>query len=241
MAHSVIELMQNHRSIRAFTNQPITADNLSAIITAAQHASSSKLLQAVSVIRVTDPQKRQQLAHWCGDQPYVERAAEFLVFCADFHRHQQIVPEAKQGFIELMLVGAIDAALMGQNALLAAESLGLGGVFIGGIRNQPDKVSDLLGLPDLVFPVVGLCLGYPAQDPQVKPRMPESMMLSENTYQPLDRAKLAAYDEEMRRYYASRGSNTKDESWSSQLQDFLTKEARPGLLAFLQKKGFCLR
>lgn len=241
MAHSVIELMQKHRSIRAFTNQPIAADDLSDIMTAAQHASSSKLLQAVAVIRVTDQQKRQQLAHLSGDQPYVDKAAEFLVFCADFHRHQQIVADAKLGFVEQLLVGAIDAALMGQNALLAAESLGLGGVFIGGIRNQPEQVSELLGLPDLVVPLFGLCLGYPAQDPQVKPRMPQSMMMSENTYQPLDRQQLEAYDQDMRHYYASRGSNTKDESWSSQLQDFLTKEARPALLAFLQKKGFCLR
>lgn len=241
MTHPVIDLMQAHRSIRAFTDQPIAAEDLSSIMTAAQHASSSKLLQAVSVIRVTDPQKRQQLAHWCGDQPYVEKAAEFLVFCADFHRHQQIVSDAKLGFVELLLVGVIDAALMGQNALLAAESLGLGGVFIGGIRNQPEKVSELLGLPDLVIPVFGMCLGYPAQDPEVKPRMPQTMMMSENTYQPLDLEALAAYDEEMRAYYAHRGSNNKDESWSSQLESFLSKENRPALLAFLQKKGFCLR
>ncbi len=70
------------------------------------------------------------------------QAAEFLLFCADYHRHCEVVPDAQTGFVEQLLIGAIDGALMAQNALLAAQSMGLGGVYIGGIRNNPAAVSE---------------------------------------------------------------------------------------------------
>ncbi len=82
----------------------------------------------------------------------------------------------EDGFIELMLIASVDAALVAQNVLVAAESLGLGGVYVGGIRNDPDKMSELLNLPDRVYPVFGLCLGWPDQDPDRKPRLPQSLV-----------------------------------------------------------------
>ena len=98
----------------------------SSFMAAAQSASSSSFLQASSVIRITDTALRQQVMALCGNQDYVGSAAEFWVFCADFHRHLHWVPNARTGFAEQLLIGAIDTALMGQNALTAAESLGLG-------------------------------------------------------------------------------------------------------------------
>ncbi|MGL5161602.1 MAG: oxygen-insensitive NADPH nitroreductase, partial [Plesiomonas shigelloides] len=165
-----IDLICSHRSIRQFTDRPISPEQLHAIIDSARAASSSSFLQLVSIIRITDPALRQQLVKLSGEQAYVAQAAEFLVFCADFNRNQQIYPQAQLGFAEQLLTGSIDAALMGQNALLAAESLGMGGVFIGGLRNNIQAVTDLLHLPQHVLPLFGLCLGYPAQDPQQKPR-----------------------------------------------------------------------
>lgn len=178
-----IDLICSHRSIRQFTDRPISPEQLHAIIDSARAASSSSFLQLVSIIRITDPALRQQLVKLSGEQAYVAQAAEFLVFCADFNRNQQIYPQAQLGFAEQLLTGSIDAALMGQNALLAAESLGMGGVFIGGLRNHIQAVTDLLHLPQHVLPLFGLCLGYPAQDPQQKPRLPASIMLHENLYQ----------------------------------------------------------
>ena len=171
---------------------------------------------------MTDPAQRQALVALCGQQAYVAEAPEFLVFCADFYRHSRIVPEALTGFAEQLLIGAIDGALMGQNALLAAESLGLGGVFIGAIRNQPDEVTTLLGLPKLVIPLFGLCLGHPAREPALKPRLPAELVVHENRYQTEpDPALLAGYDAHMQDYYAHRGSNQKAESWSSQITRIL--------------------
>ena len=183
-----------------------------------------------------------QLAMLAGNQPYVVQAAEFLVFCADYHRHTQIVPEAQTGYAEQLLIGAIDGAIMGQNALLAAQSLGLGGVYIGGLRNHPAEVSELLGLPDRVIPLFGLCLGHPAQQPEQKPRLPRALVVHQERYQrELDRDLLAHYDQQIEAYYQARSSNNKQQTWSGQIRAILTKESRPFMLGFLQSRGFNLK
>lgn len=237
--NTTITQIKAHKSIRAYTDQPISVEQLDEILAAAQQAPSSSFLQAASIIRITDKALRAQIMQLSAEQAYIAGAAEFLLFCADFNRHKQIVPDAKTGFVEQLLIGATDAAMMGQNALLAAESLGLGGVYIGAVRNHPAEIGELLGLPELVVPLFGLCLGYPAQDPQVKPRLPRPLVVHENHYQPLNKALLAEYDDQMRAYYASRTSNNKDQSWSSQITTILGREARPYMLSYLQQQGYC--
>lgn len=237
-----LDLILAHRSIRQFTPEPITAGQLDQILSAAQSASSSSFLQANSIIRVTDAALRTRLAELAGHQAYVAQAAEFLVFCADYQRHSQIVPDARTGFVEQLLIGAIDGAMMAQNALLAAQSLGLGGVYIGGIRNNPAAVSEALGLPHQVIPLFGLCLGHPAQQPEQKPRLPRALVVHENRYTvELDRALLAQYDQRIQAYYQARSGNNKQQTWSGQIRAILGKEARPFMLAFLQSKGFNLK
>ncbi|PJG60373.1 oxygen-insensitive NADPH nitroreductase [Aeromonas cavernicola] len=237
-----IDLILSHRSIRQFTAEPIEPTQLDAILAAAQAAPSSSFLQATSIIRVMAPEAREQLAVLSGHQPYVAQAAEFLVFCADYHRHRQIVPDAKTGYAEQLLIGAIDGALMAQNALLAAQSLALGGVYIGGIRNNPAEVSDLLGLPLHVIPLFGLCLGHPAQAPEQKPRLPRTLVVHQECYQhQLDHDLLAQYDQQMESYYHTRSGYNKQQNWSGQVRAILGKESRPFMLGFLQARGFNLK
>ena len=126
-----IDLLRSHRSIRHFTDEPITQAQREAIIDSARGTSSSSFLQCSSIIRITDPAMREQLVTLTGGQKHVAQAAEFWVFCADFNRHLQICPEAELGLAEQLLLGVVDTALMAQNAFTAAESLGLGGVYIG--------------------------------------------------------------------------------------------------------------
>ncbi|OLQ73417.1 nitroreductase A [Photobacterium proteolyticum] len=240
--NQTIETILQHRSIRKFTEQAISAQQLSAILDCAIAASSSSFIQCVSIVRITETDKREQLVEFAGGQPYVASAAEFLVFCADFQRHQQIHPEAQLGFTEQTLIGAVDAALMAQNAMVAAESLGLGGVYIGGIRNNPEGVSKLLSLPHHVIPLFGLCLGYPAQHPELKPRLPQSMIVHQNSYQAeLDSVQLAHYDNEVREYYRTRTGGNKETSWSEQITATLNKEARPFMKEFINTKGFSVK
>ncbi len=193
-----IELICGHRSIRHFTDEPISEAQREAIINSARATSSSSFLQCSSIIRITDKALRDELVTLTGGQKHVAKAAEFWVFCADFNRHLQICPDAQLGLAEQLLLGVVDTAMMAQNALTAAESLGLGGVYIGGLRNNIEAVTELLKLPQHVLPLFGLCLGWPADNPDLKPRLPASILVHENSYQPLDKDELAQYDEQLR-------------------------------------------
>ncbi len=176
-----IELICGHRSIRHFTDEPISEAQREAIINSARATSSSSFLQCSSIIRITDKALREELVTLTGGQKHVAQAAEFWVFCADFNRHLQICPDAQLGLAEQLLLGVVDTAMMAQNALTAAESLGLGGVYIGGLRNNIEAVTELLKLPQHVLPLFGLCLGWPADNPDLKPRLPASILVHENS------------------------------------------------------------
>lgn len=233
-----------HRSIRKFTEQPIAPELFDALIRAGQMASTSSFLQSVSVIRVTDKEKRKQIREVAaGGVPkghhYVENCAEFLVFCVDAHRHHHFAPEAQTDWIEVLMVGAVDAALFAQNVLLTAESLGLGGVFIGGVRNDIQRVSDILQTPQHVIPLLGMCLGYPAHEPAQRPRLPVEAVLSENEYRPADEAVLQAYNQTVGDYY--QGLRGLDLDWDKQINDVFKGEIRPEMLAYLNKQGFAKR
>lgn len=236
-----IDLLCSHRSIRSFTDQKVSAEQREAIIAAAQSASTSSFLQCSSIVRITDPALRDQLVTLTGGQTWVAEATEFWVFCADFNRHLQICPDAQLGRAEQLLLGCVDTALMAQNAMVAAESLGLGGVFIGGIRNNIAQVTELLGLPKFVLPLFGFCLGYPESIPDVKPRIPQSMLVHENRYQPVDPAVLADYDSRTAIYYEQRDSNQRSETWSQLIQRLIIKETRPFMLDYLHQQGWATR
>jgi nitroreductase len=240
--NSTLQLLLNHRSIRRYTDQPIEPELLNLLIRCGQAAPSSSFVQAYSIVRVTDPVKRAAIAHAAGDQEWVKTTPEFLVLCADMTRIEYCgdLHQVKwQGYTEHSLVATIDVALLAQNILTAAESIGLGGVCIGGIRNNIAAVSEVLGLPDLVYPVFGLCLGWPDHEPAVKPRLPVQAILHENSY---DTQRLPTviqdYDQTMQQYYAARGSNQRISNWSTQTYQAIYGKCREHMLGFLQSKGF---
>ena len=233
-----------HRSIRKFTEQAIAPELLETLIAAGQAASTSSFLQSVSVVRVSDPQLRAAIRSICvgngkGGHPYVEHCAEFLVFCADTTRAHALLPEVQTDWTEVLLVGAVDVGIFAQNVLLAAESVGLGGVFIGSIRNDLDHIIQLLQLPQGVLPIVGMCLGYPAQDPMMRPRLPQSLIVSHNQYQSTDVAKLSAYNDIVRQYYQERSSI--DSDWVAQFRANWGQAVRPNVLSIIQAQGFAKR
>lgn len=244
--NATIDLLNAHRSIRAFTDQPIETFDLHALIQAGQAAATSSFIQACTVINVTDAEKRQALAQFAGNQAYVTAAPVFLVFCADMKRHQLACQmhdaPMQSGFTEQFITATTDCALFAQNVIVAAESLEMGGVYIGGLRNNIAAVSELLELPELVYPVFGMCLGYPDQNPEVKPRLPLPVVLKTDRYTDTgDQAHLAEYDEVIREYYKTRTGGQKDMSWTEQISGMLVKEARPHMLPFLKDKGYLLK
>lgn len=235
-----------HRSIRKFTDEAIAPELLNTLIQAGQMASTSSFLQNISVIRVTDKAKRAQIREICANayqgkigHHYVENCAEFLVFCIDATRHLHFAPDAQIDWTEVLLVGAVDAGIFAQNVMITAESLGLGGVYIGSLRNDLNRVAQILNTPYGVVPMFGMCLGYPNQEPGQRPRLPVNAILSENEFQAANHEDLAQYNEIVKEYYKKR-SNL-DLSWGEQIRNNLCTEVRPDLLAFMQKQGFAKR
>ena len=128
---------------------------------------------------------------------------------------------------------------MAQSLVTAAESVGLGICYIGGIRNNPVDVSKLLELPIGVYPVFGLCLGYPDQDPEIKPRLPLSVILKDEVYNERgDQDQIREYDEKIRDYYRTRTGGGHGISWTEQVATLLSEKSRPHMKGFLEKQGF---
>lgn len=254
-----LQTLLNHRSVRKYTGEPISDEMLSAILEAGRAVSTSSYLQAVSIVRVVDKAKRtafRQISNNLSEEKYneliaqgkrlghdyVESCAEYLVFCMDGYRHKTLVPESELDWTEVALIGTIDAALMAQNVLAAAESLGLGGVFIGSLRNDINRASELLNLPCHVAPLFGLCLGHPDWDAPInqsqRPRLPLDVIVSTDTYQIPSDEQLANYNDEVKTYYSTRKA---DLDWTAQIRATFGKPVRPEILAFLQNKGFSKR
>jgi nitroreductase len=187
--NDVLAALFAHRSVRAYLPDALPDGTLQTLIGAAQSAASSSNLQTWSVVAVQDADRRKRLAAWAGNQTHIEVAPLLLVFLADLSRAERVArargtdPVALD-YLELTIVATVDAALAAQNAVVAAESLGLGTVYIGAIRNQVSKVAEELKLPHSVYPVFGLVVGWP--DPQrptdVKPRLDPSVVLHHETY-----------------------------------------------------------
>ncbi len=244
--NEVIKLLQSHRSVRKFTDQAVEQHVLEELIKCGQSAATSSFIQACTVIQVEDKAVREKLIPLAGNQPYIASAARFLVFCADMNRHQLACDmqqsDMLSGFTEQFITATVDCALFDQNVITAAQSLGIQGVYIGGIRNQIQAVTELLKLPELVYPVFGMCLGYPAQNPEVKPRLPLSVVLKKDVYNDeQDKVTISEYDKKVREYYRARTGGNKDTAWSEQIADMLVKEARPHMLEYLKSRGYLIR
>jgi nitroreductase len=242
----VIDLLKSHRSIRKYTETPIEDTMVESIIRAGLSAATSSNLQGTTVVRVRNPETRAAIAKLAGGQAQVENAAAFFIWCADLHRSsvacEMAGGEFSEGMTEHFMIATVDCALAAQNAVVAAESLGLGICYIGGIRNDPQQVADLLDLPDQVYPVFGLSLGWPDQDPDLKPRLPLSVTLKEERYDEThDVEGIEAYDEEMREYYKVRTGGKVDRVWSQDMSGLLGKESRPHMRDFLARRGFTMR
>ena len=239
--NDVIKLLKSHRSIRKFSDRPIPRELLVELIQAGQGAATSSHVQAYTVIHVKNPANREQIAELAGGQSYIASCSDFLVFCADMKRpteaSERTGANVIRGMTEQLLVATVDTALMAQNVATAAESEGLGICYIGGIRNNPQAISDLLKLPEQVYPVFGMCLGYPEHEPEVKPRLPIEAILKEDYYSD-DDEHVEAFDATMQAYYQSRSSSNKNTDWSHNLTPLFDNKLRPHMREFLIERGF---
>ncbi|UII56671.1 oxygen-insensitive NADPH nitroreductase [Cytobacillus spongiae] len=243
--NQVIETLINHRSIRSFEDKALTQEQIELIVRSAQAASTSSYIQAYSIVGVTDPSKKKRLAELAGNQPYVERNGHFFIFCADLYRHDQIGRMEKADVItsiestEKFMVAIIDATLAAQNAAIAAESMGLGICYIGGIRNHLKEVCDIIKTPERVIPIFGLVVGYPNQLPDQKPRLSLNHIYHENEYEQNEeryKQELVEFNEVVSSYYQERTNGNRKESWTGQMAKLLEKQARMYMKEFIEEK-----
>jgi nitroreductase len=206
----VIDLQLRHRSVRAYLPDPVPDQLLTAVVAAAQSASTTSNLQAWSVVVVRDDARKARLAGLAGGQAFIEQAPVLLVWLVDLARLRRLAddhgaPLAATDYLETTIIGFVDVGLAAQNAALAAESLGLGVVFIGAMRDNPEAVADELRLPPGTFAAFGMSLGFPdlTESAAVKPRLPQAAVVHHETYD-LDKqpAAVAAYEERMASFYA---------------------------------------
>ena len=242
--HPTIDLLNAHRSVRAFTADPVLAEHLEAAIHAGQMASTSSAVQAYCAINITDPAIRRECAELAGNQAYVEKAPLFLLFCADSRRHRLACQQDDTDYDtrhEAFLVASIDTSLFAQNVAVAFESMGYGICYIGGIRNDLPRLDALLGLPEGVYPLFGLCVGVPDHLPSQRPRLPLEAVLMQNRYHDDEtmRVHMHDYDDRYREYLRERG--VKDSQlaavWSLRMAEYHRVPRRPTLAEYYISKG----
>lgn len=246
--NETIKTQLNHRTIRAFTAEAVPKEHVQTLLDVANHTATSNGMQAYSIIRITDQHLKDQLAE-IGNQDYMARATELWLFIVDLYRNYAIAEAQGVAGDDLInadkfFQGFTDASLAAQNVVVAAESLGYGCNYFGNVHNDLEAIIELLELPLYTLPVVGLGIGVPNQNPQLKPRMPLALKVFENQYQKEDDylASLKAYDEEMQTYYDLREANKRVDSFTLQVARKQTSTIfkRNAPLEVARKQGFKL-
>lgn len=242
----VIDTLSKHVTIRQFTQKAIPDETLNSILEAARRSPTSSNMQTYSMIVVKNPEVKKQLAVLAGNQKHIEVCPVFIAFCADTYKLQaacELHNVELQRTLETTLVSTVDASLVGMSVQTAAESLGLGAVMIGAMRNHPKDVAELLGLPKGVYVVYGMCIGWPDLDnvPPQKPRLPKNLVIHAETYQTEGLAKaLEQHDKELAEHYESLERNQDDAAWSGPIANRLKNPSRPALKKTLEDLGLSL-
>lgn len=241
--NEIIHNIKNHRSIRNFETTAVDDTILDEILHAAQAMPNSINGQQTSVIVVKDKATKKKISELSGNQTWIDEAPVFLVFIMDFYKTDlaakknqltQVIHESVEGTI----VGTFDAGLQMGATIIAAESLGLGIVPIGGVRRNPKEMIELLQLPEYTFPVAGLALGYPKGESRQKPRLPYNTFRHNEVYQKdglMDQ--INQYDKLMEDYLAEIG-RSQEGNWTSYTSNLYQYVYYPNVYPVLKDQKF---
>lgn len=241
--NEVIQTIQNHRSIRSYTGEPVKEEHLEIILRSAIHAPSSINGQQWSVIVVKDQAKKDKIAELAGNQEWISKSSVFLLFVMDYHRAAKEFERQGIAFenirsVEAIMVGSVDVGIAFGNAMNAAESLGYGIVPIGAVRREPYEIIDLLELPPYVYPVLGMCIGVEEGEQALKPRLPYEAVVSVDKYDPNTQEAVAEYDRRIKEYMIERTGGKEDTSWLDRITSVYGKVYFPKVYGSLKQQGF---
>ena len=189
----LLETILNHTSVRHFEDKKLEQDLKDKLVKAAQSGSSSNFVQAYSIIEVSNPEILEAIQVLSNNSGSIVKSGVFYIFVADLNRNYQISKETNTDStpfksMDALLVSIVDATIAAQNMMLYAESINLGGCYIGGIRNDLFSIANLLKLPKYTLPIFGLTLGYPQDKNEVKPRLAQNDIVHLDHYELMDKS-----------------------------------------------------
>lgn len=243
-----LRLLAAHRSHRAFAARPVEDSLVEALAAAALSAPSKSDLQQRDIVIVGDPDLRRALGALMPNDPWVVAAPVFLVFCGNNRRQRQLHEWRGHPFandhLDAFFNAAVDAAIALAWCIAAAEAVGLGACPVSAIRNEAAEVSKLLNLPMHVFPVAGLCIGWPASPGSIVPRLPLGVTLHRDRFDETGiRAAIEAYDRRRayaKQRYVEQFGTAAEYGWSEDKARQYSRPERASFGAFVRAKGFRL-
>jgi len=242
-----------HRSHRKFAGRLVEPALLRLLLACALSAPSKSDLQQADIVHVSERAKIKSIADGIPDMPWIADAPVLLVFCGNNRRIRQIGGWRGKPFVndhlDHFMNAAVDAGLVMMSFIRAAEAVGLGACPISAVRNHPEEVSRLLGLPDQVFPVAGLCVGYPVEPGRISARLPLDVTVHVDRYDESGtKEKIDAYDRRRhtlapyrRQRNAERYPNVEFYGWSEDKARQYSVPERADFGAFIRSKGFSLK
>lgn len=219
--NDILESLYSRKSVRAFEDRKISAEDKLSILNAAVQAPTAGNQQLYTILDITDQSLKEKLSVTCDNQPFIAKAPMVLIFCADFQKWYDAFLCAschpRRPASGDLLLAVDDALIAAQNAVTAAWSLGIGSCYIGDIMEQCETHRELLNLPDYVFPAAMLVFGYPTRQQLDRPkpkRCPLDMIVHQNTYRRLEEADLQKL----------LGSTKPSMTWQEQYQAFCQRK-----------------
>ena len=242
------------RTHRRYREEPVDEALVEVLLACALSASSKSDLQQASIVRVRNPESRSEIASWLPAMPWIGEAPLFLVFCGDNLRLRRAAALRGKPFpndnVDMFMNAAVDAALAMQTFTLAAEAAGLGCCPISEVRTHIDPLTALLALPPGVFPIAGLCVGWPEREGFVSMRIPPALAVHEDVYDAAGvEDRLEAYDRRRdarfripveRQREVERFGVADFYGWSEDKARQYSRPARPGFRDYLCRQGFAL-
>jgi len=253
-AEGTVAQILAHRTHRRYKPDPVPDDVLDVVLAAALSAPSKSDLQQVGIVLVRDRDVQRTIGGWIQDMPWIADAPRFMVFCGDHRRMRRVAELRGRPFpndtLDMFMNAAVDAGLVLQSFITAATALGLGCCPISVVRNHVEKLGELLALPAGVFPVAGLCVGYPAQSGWISMRLPPSVTVHVDRYDDADLpAQLEAYDRRRearhatprdKQRYPERWGYTEPYGWSEDKARQYSVPERHGFGPYVRRQGFGL-
>ena len=241
-----IKQLSSRKSIRQFTGQSVSNEDLELIFKTAQRCPTSINGQQISLVYTRDKDKIKQITQLCGGQEQVATADVFIAIVVDFNRTIFAVEQAGEKHLidqsaEGVLVGAVDAGIMLNAIQVSAEALGYGTTAIGAVRNDPEAMIKLLGLPAKTFPIVGTTIGVAtkeAKEAPLKPRIPMESFVFENTYDDKKvKDGVLQYEKEMKKYREDHNMNYL-QSYCEQTAHYYKNIYFRKIAEYYKKQGF---